>query len=100
MPQASTEVALQISESCAAEVALQHSLFCNAEVIFTKSCAATNEKLQCNIEKVALQKSGAFLPLSGCFLLPRLGFHVLNDLLISSGAVLPYLPCEIFRAFS
>ena len=28
----------------AAEVALQHSLFCSADVIFTKSCAATNER--------------------------------------------------------
>ena len=71
MQQAKTEVALQFSECCAAEVALQHSLFCSAEVIFTKSCAATmptSEKLQCNIEKAALQESGAFLPLS-C------GFH-------------------------
>ena len=34
MPQAKTEVALQLSECCAAEVALQHSLFCSAEVVF------------------------------------------------------------------
>ena len=70
MPQAKTEVALQLSECCAAEVALQHSLFCGAEVVFAKSCAAASEKLQCNIEKAALQKSGAFLPLSCGFQAP------------------------------
>ena len=70
MPQAKTEVALQFSECCAAEVALQHSLFCSAEVVFTKSCAAASEKLQCNIEKAALQESGAFLPLSCGFQAP------------------------------
>ena len=70
MPQAKTEVALQFSESCAAETALQHSLFCNAEVILTKSCAATSEKLHCDIEKAALQESGAFLPLSCWFQAP------------------------------
>ena len=43
--------ALQFSESCAAETALQHSLFCSADVVFTRSCAATNEKLHCNTEK-------------------------------------------------
>ena len=73
-----TEVALQFSESCAAETALQHSLFCSAEVIFTKSCAATSEKMHSNIEKAALQESGAFLPLScgfqgPTFRLPPLG---------------------------
>ena len=70
MPQAKTEVALQFSECCAAETALQHWLFCSAEVIWTKSCAAANEKLHCNIEKAALQESGAFLPLS-CGLVAR-----------------------------
>ena len=64
MPPAETEVALQFSECCAAETALQHWLFCSAEVIWTKSCAAANEKLHCNIEKAALQESGAVLPLS------------------------------------
>ena len=64
MPQAKTEVAVQFSECCAAEVALQHLLFCSADVILTKSCTAASEKLQCNIEKAALQESGAFLPLS------------------------------------
>ena len=64
MPQARTEVALRFSGCCAAETALQHWLFCSAEVIWTKSCAAANEKLHCNIEKAALQESGAFLPLS------------------------------------
>ena len=64
MPQAKTEVALQFSECCAAETALQHWLFCNAEVIWTKSCTAANEKLHCNIEKAALQESGAFLRVS------------------------------------
>ena len=70
MPQAKTEVALQFLESCAAEVALQHSVFCNADIIFTKSCAATSEKLHCNSEKASLQKSGAFLPLSRGFQAP------------------------------
>ena len=73
MPQAKTEVALQFLECCAAEVALQHWLFCSAEVIFTKSCAATSEKLHCNIENAALQKSGAFLPLSCGFQAPTFG---------------------------
>ena len=68
--QAKTEVALQFSECCAAETALQHWLFCSAEVIWTKSCAAANEKLHCNIEKAALQESGAFLPLSCGFQAP------------------------------
>ena len=68
MPQAKTEVALQFSECCAAETALQHWLFCSAEVILTKSCAAASEKLHCNIEKAALQESGAFL-------LPSCGFQ-------------------------
>ena len=42
-----------------------HCNFCSADVICTKSCAATNEKLH--------QESGAFLPLSCGFQLPRLG---------------------------
>ena len=70
MPKAKTEVALQFSESCAAEVALQHSVFCNAEVISTKSCVAASEELQCDIEKAALQGSGAFLLLSCGFQAP------------------------------
>ena len=70
MPQAKTEVALQFSERCAAGTALQHCLFCSTEVIWTKSCAAANEKLHCNIEKAALQESGAFLPLSCGFQAP------------------------------
>ena len=70
MPQAKTEVALQCSECCAAETALQHRLFCSAEAIWTRSCAAANEKLHCNIEKAALQESGAFLPLSCGFQAP------------------------------
>ena len=76
--QRKTQVALQFSECCAAEVALQHWLFCSPDVIFTKSCAAASKKLQCNIEKAALQESGAFLPLScgsqaPTFRHPRLG---------------------------
>ena len=70
MPQAKTEVALQFSECCAAETALQHWLFCSADVILTRSCAAASEKLHCNIEKAALQESGAFLPLSCEFQAP------------------------------
>ena len=73
MPPAKTEVALQFSECCAAEVALQHWLFCSAHVILTKSCAAASENLQCNIEKAALQESGAFLPLSCGFQAPTFG---------------------------
>ena len=46
--------------------------FCNADVILTKSCAATNGKLHRNIEKAALQESGAFLSaflqISGAYL--------------------------------
>ena len=79
MPQAKTEVALQFLECCAAEVALQHWLFfCSVEVIkMTKSCAATSEKLHCNIEKAALQESGAFLHrFPAGFKPPRLGTHV------------------------
>ena len=70
MPHAKTEVALQFFECCAAETALQHSLFCSEDVICTKSCAAANEKLHCNIEIAALQESGAFLPLSCGFQAP------------------------------
>ena len=70
MPQAKTEVALQFSECCAAETALQHRLFCSAEVLWTRSCAAANEKLHCNIGKAALQENGAFLPLSCGFQAP------------------------------
>ena len=70
MPQAKTEVALQFLECCAAETALQHALFCSVDVICTKSCAAANEKLHCNIEIAALQESGAFLPLSCGFQAP------------------------------
>ena len=70
MPQANTEAALQFSESCAAAVALQHSLFCSADAVFTRSCAATSEKLRCNIENPALQESGPFLPLSFGFQAP------------------------------
>ena len=96
MPQAKTEVALQFSERCAAEVALQHSLFCIAEVTFTKSCAAASEKLQCNIEKTALQESGAFLPLScrfqaPTFRPPRLGPAEHNR------ARIPGFPTKIHR---
>ena len=70
MTQAKTEVALQFLECCAAEATLKHSLFCSADVICTKSCAATNEKLHCNIEIAALQESGAFLLLSCGFQAP------------------------------
>ena len=70
MPQAKTEVALQFLECCATETALQHSLFCSADLICTKSCAAANEKLHCNLEIAALQESGAFLPLSCGFQAP------------------------------
>ena len=59
---------------------LQHSLFCSADVICTKSCAAANEKLHCNVEIAALQESGAFLPLSCGLQAPHLGTHV-SDLL-------------------
>ena len=76
MPQAKTEVVLQFSESCVAEAALQHSLVSRADAIlnvFTKSCAASSKKLHGNVEKAALQESGAFLPLScGCHA-PTLG---------------------------
>ena len=64
---------LLFSESCVAEVALQHSLFCSADIVFTKSCAATSEKLHCNIETASLHESGAFLPLSCGFQAPTFG---------------------------
>ena len=67
-------------ECCAAETALQHWLFCSEEVIWTKSCAAANEKLHCNIAKAALQESGAFLPLSCGFQAPTFR-HPRSDLL-------------------
>ena len=51
MPQAKAEDALQSSKRCAAEVALQQSLFCSADAISNISCAATNERLHCNIQK-------------------------------------------------
>ena len=77
MPQAKTEVALQLSESCAAEVALQHSLFCSAEVIFAKSCAATSEKLHCDIGKAAFAgKWRLSCRFPAGFKLPSLGTHV------------------------
>ena len=75
MPQAKTEIALQFSECCAAEVALQklHCNICFSAVpksFLPKSCDAASEKLQRNIEKAALQESGAFLPLSCGFQAP------------------------------
>ena len=93
MPQAKTEVALQFSECCAAETALQHWLFCNAEVIWTKSCAAANEKLHCNIEKAALQESGAFLPPSCGFQAPRLGTQVQDRLNFRNFKILASVKC-------
>ena len=78
MPQAKTE----FLECCAAETALQHSLFCSADVICTKSCAAANEKLHCNIEIAALQERVALsCRFPAGFKPPRLGTHV-SDLLI------------------
>ena len=92
MAHAKTEVALQFSEGCAAEVALQHWLFCIADGILTKSCAAASEKLQCNIEKAALQESGAFLQrFPADFKPPRFGTHV-SDLLNS-----PHLVARAIR---
>ena len=92
MPQAKTEVALQFLDCYAAETALQHSLFCSADVICTKSCAAANEKLHCNIEIAALQESGAFLHrFPAGFKPPRSGTHV-SDLLM-----LAWLAISAFR---
>ena len=51
MAQAKNRSCTAIFGSCAAETALQHSLFCSADIAFTKSCAATNEELHCNIGK-------------------------------------------------
>ena len=97
MPQAKMEVALQFSKCCAAEVALQHWLFCSAEVILTKSCTAASEKLHCNIEKAALQESGAFLPLScgfqaPTFRHPRLGPADKNEEKKSGDEIRPAKP--------
>ena len=70
MPQAKTE-------SCAAVFGKLRCRSCTATFAFlqcgrhfNKSCAAANEKMHCNIEKAALQKSGAFLPLSCGFQAP------------------------------
>ena len=54
---------------------------------FYQSCAATSEKLQCNIEKAALQESGAFLPLSCGFQAPTFRHPRLGpaDKLLSGG---------------
>ena len=83
MPQAKTEVALQFSECCAAGTALQHCLFCSAEVIWTKSCAAANEKLHRNIEKLRCRKVALSCRFPAAFKPPRLGTHV-SDLLKSA----------------
>ena len=64
--------------SCSFRNAALQKLHCNitllqtasAEVVLIKSCAAASKKLQCNIEKAALQESGAFLPLSCDFQAP------------------------------
>ena len=83
MPQAKTEVALQFLECCAAETALQHWLFCSADVICTKSCAAANEKLHCNIENsksLRCRKVALSCLFPAGFKPPRLGTHV-SDLL-------------------
>ena len=103
MPQAKTEVALQFSECSAAETALQHRLFCNAEVFWTKRCAAANEKLHCNIEKAALQESGAFLPLfcgfqAPTFRHPRLGPADLHSQAFSAARRL-VLSIHIFHVY-
>ena len=71
----------QQNRTCAA---IFGKLYCKCCVTFlhcrhhfhTKSCAATNEKLHCTIEKDALRESGAFLPLCCGFRLPSSGFHV------------------------
>ena len=56
------------------KVALQHLLFGNPDFIFTNSCAATNKKLHCNIEKAASgmwRFPAAFLSLEGPTRKPR-----------------------------
>ena len=68
-PSKKTEVVLQFSESCTAETALQHSLFCSVDVVFTKSCAATNEKLRCRKVVLSCRFPADFKP-------PRLGSYV------------------------
>ena len=75
MPQATTEVALQFLESCAAETALQQSLFCNADVIFTKGCAATRKKLHATLKKLRCRKVALSCRFPADFRLPlpRLG---------------------------
>ena len=55
--------------------------FCSAEVIWTKSCAAANEKLHCNIEKLRCRKVALSCRFPAGFKPPRLGTHV-SDLLI------------------
>ena len=70
MPQAKTEVALQFSECCGADVALQALAFLQCGCHFDQKLRCSKQKLQCNIEKAALQESGDFLPLSCGFQAP------------------------------
>ena len=50
--------------SCTATFAF---LQCGHVIFLTKSCAAASEKLQCNIEKAALQETGGILFREYCF---------------------------------
>ena len=88
MAQAKTEVALQISESCTAETALQHSHFCSAEVVFTKSWAAASEKLQCKIEKAALQELALSCRFPADFRPPRLPLLYFFEIIFASASVM------------
>ena len=69
MPQVKSEVALRFSESCA----LQRSLFFSADVILLPEASLQQTK-NCmgNVEKAALQESGAFLQHFPANRLPRL----------------------------
>ena len=69
---------------CSFRNAALQKLHCNSRFsavrmsFSAKNCAAASEKLQCNIEKAALQESGAFLPLFCGFQVPRLDLLIGN----------------------
>ena len=73
MPQARTKLQCIFRHSCTAEVSLQHSLFCSANVILTKSCAATNKHLHCNIDKLRCTKVEFAFRFPTDFRLPHVG---------------------------
>ena len=60
--------------SCTASCVI--GCFCRAEVVCTKSCAAANEKLHCDIEKVHCRNGTLSCPFTADFRPTHLGSHV------------------------